>query len=78
LVRRQEEYPACRKLIDEVLAWLYVWREGANELHMVQLMPCPLVISSFVKIQIGLTFLVPAILEKRPLRRCLFAMQWIK
>jgi len=32
----------------------------ANDLHMVQLMPLPPIISCFIKIQIGLTFLVPA------------------
>ena len=32
---------------------------GAN-LHMAQLMPLPLTVSCFSKIQIGLTFLVPA------------------
>jgi len=33
---------------------------GANDLHMVQLMPLPPIISCFIKIQIDLTFLVPA------------------
>jgi len=35
---------------------------GANDLHMVQLMTLPPrpIISCFIKIQIGLTFLVPA------------------
>jgi len=33
--------------------------QGAN-LHMVQLMPLPLTVSCFIKIQIGFTFLVPA------------------
>jgi len=33
--------------------------QGAN-LHMAQLMPLPLTISCFGKIQIGFTFLVPA------------------
>jgi len=33
---------------------------GADCLHMVQLMPLPLIVSCFSKIQIGLTFLVPA------------------
>jgi len=33
---------------------------GANDLHMVQLMPPPPIISCFIKIQTGLTFLVPA------------------
>ena len=30
------------------------------DLHMVQLMPLPLIFSCFSKIQIGFTFLVPA------------------
>ena len=30
------------------------------DLHMAQLMPLPLTVSSFSKIQIGFTFLVPA------------------
>jgi len=33
---------------------------GADDLHMVQLMPLPPIISCFIKIQIGLTFLVLA------------------
>jgi len=36
LVRRQEDHPACKKLSDEVLAWLSIWSlKGANDLHMV-------------------------------------------
>jgi len=27
LVGRQEEHPACKRLSDEVLAWLSVWSE---------------------------------------------------
>ena len=34
--------------------------ERGADLHMAQLMPLPLTISCFSKIQIGLTFLVPA------------------
>jgi len=45
LVGRQEGHPACKKLSGEVLA---------------QLMPLPLPVSCFSKIQIGFTFLVPA------------------
>ena len=30
------------------------------DLHMAQLMPLPLIVSCFSKIQIGFTFLVPA------------------
>jgi len=43
LVGRQEEHPARKKLSDGVLAWLSVWTLecGANDLHMVQLMPLP-------------------------------------
>jgi len=42
-------------------------------LHMAQLMPLPLTVSCFSKIQIGFTFLVPADLgrpEKGPLNGC--------
>jgi len=35
LVGRQEAHPACKKLSDEVLAWLSVW----SEVQMVQLTP---------------------------------------
>ena len=34
--------------------------ERGADLHMAQLMPLPLTVSGFSKIQIGLTFLVPA------------------
>jgi len=34
--------------------------EQVADLHMAQLMPLPLTISCFSKIQIGVTFLVPA------------------
>ena len=36
--------------------------ERGADLHMAQLMPLPLTVSCFSKIQIGLTFLVPAYL----------------
>ena len=55
----QEGHPACKKLSGEVLAWLSVWSQGAD-LHMAQLMPLPLTVSCFSKIQIGFTFLVLA------------------
>ena len=53
LVGRQEGHPACKKLSDGVL-------ELGADLHMVQLMPLPLTVSCFSKIQISFTFLVPA------------------
>ena len=34
--------------------------ERGAHLHMAQLMPLPLTVSCFSKIQVGLTFLVPA------------------
>ena len=60
LVGRQEGHPACKKLSCGVLAWLglSVWSE--MQTLMAQLMPLPLTVSFFSKIQIGFTFLVPA------------------
>jgi len=63
-----------------VLAWLSVWtlNTGANNLHMVQLIPLPIchtINSRFINIQIGLTFLVPAYpgcTGKDTLNGCLF------
>ena len=46
--------------------------ERGADLHMTQLMPLPLTVSSFSKIQIGFIFLVPAhlgSLGKAPLNR---------
>ena len=58
LIGRQEGHPACKKLSGGVLAWLSVCSEVQT--HMAQLMPLPLTVSCFSKIQIGFTFLVPA------------------
>ena len=47
--------------------------ERGADLHMAQLMPLPPTVSCFSKIQIGLTFLVPAYLGspgKGPLNVC--------
>ena len=47
--------------------------ERDADLHMAQLMPLPLTVSFFSKIQIGFTFLVPAHLGspgKGPLNGC--------
>ena len=59
LVGRQEGHPACKKLCGGVLACLSVWSE-VQTCIMTQLMPLPLTVSCFSKIQIGFTFLVPA------------------
>ena len=39
---------------------MVVCLERGADLHMAQLMPLPLTVSCFSKIQIGFTFLVPA------------------
>jgi len=39
---------------------MVIWLERGADLHMAQLMPVPLTVSCFSKINIGFTFLVPA------------------
>ena len=39
---------------------MVIWLERGADLHMAQLMPLPLTVSCFSKIQTGFTFLVPA------------------
>jgi len=54
-------------------AGVVICLERGADLHMAQLMPLPLTISCFSKIQIGFTFLVPAdrvVPEKGPLNGC--------
>jgi len=58
LVGRQEGHPACKKLSGRVLVLLCL--ERGADLHMAQLMPLPLTVFCFSKIQIGFAFLVPA------------------
>ena len=59
LVGWQEGHPACKKT-----EWwgtgVVICLELGADLHMSQLMPLPLTVSCFSKIQIGFTFLVPA------------------
>jgi len=59
LVGRQEGHPACKKL-----EWwgtgVVICLERDADLHMAQLMPLPLTVSCFSKIQIDFTFLIPA------------------
>ena len=59
LVGRQEGHPACKKL-----EWwgtgMVICLERDADLHVAQLMPLPLIVSCFSKIQTGFTFLVPA------------------
>jgi len=59
LVGQQEGHLACKKLSGWGVGMVICLERGAD-LHMSQLMPLPLTISCFSKIQIGFTFLVPA------------------
>jgi len=71
LVGRQEGHPACKKL-EWWGAGIFICLERGADLHMAQLMPVPLTVSCFSKIQIGFTFLVlahPGIFGKRAVKR---------
>jgi len=59
LVGRQEGHPACKKTEWWVAGMVICLEQGAD-LHMTQLMPLPLTVSCFSKIQISFTFLVLA------------------
>jgi len=72
LVGRQEGHPACKKLSGGV-AGVVICVERGGDLHMAQLMPLPLTVSCFSKIQIGLHFwcrLTRVVTEKGPLNGC--------
>jgi len=57
-VGRQEGHPAWKKT-EWWGAGVVICLERGADLHMAQLMPLPLTVSCFSKIQIGFTFLVP-------------------
>ena len=59
LVGRREGHPACRKT-EWWGADMVICLERGADLHMAQLMPLPLTVSCFSKIQISFTFLAPA------------------
>jgi len=59
LVGRQEGHLACKKT-EWWGAGMVICLEQGADLHMAQLMPLPLTVSCFSKIQFGFTFLVPA------------------
>ena len=64
--------PACKKT-EWWDAGVVICLERGADLHMAQLMPLPLTVSCFSKIQIGFTFLVLAHLGspgKGPLNGC--------
>ena len=59
LVGWQEGHPACKKT-EWWGAGMVICLERDADLHMAQLIPLPLTVSCFNKIQIGFTFLVLA------------------
>ena len=59
LVGWQEGHPACKKTEWWGAGVVNCLQRGAD-LHTAQLMPLPLTVSCFSKIQIGFTVLVPA------------------
>jgi len=69
LVGRQEGHLACKKL-ERCGAGMVICPERDADLHMAQLMPSPLTVSCFSKIQVGFTFLVPAHLVSPVKRVC--------
>jgi len=71
LVGRKEGHPACKK-IEWWGAGVVFCLERDADLHMAQLMPLPLTVSCFRKIQIGFIFLVlahPGNPRKRAIKR---------
>jgi len=74
LVGRQEGHPACKKT-EWWGAGMVICLERGADLHMAQLMPLPLTVSCFSKIQIGLPFwyrLTWVVPEKGPLNGCMY------
>jgi len=68
LVGRQEGHPTCKKT-----AGMVICLERGADLHMAQLMPLPLTVSCFSKIQMVLPFwyrLTWVVLDKGPLNGC--------
>ena len=72
LVGRQEGHPACKKT-EWWDAGVVICLERGADLYMAQLMPLPLTVSCFSKIQIGFTFLVPSHLGSLRQR----AVKWV-
>ena len=71
MVGRQEGHPACKKPQWWGASVVICLERGADLHIMVQLIPLPLIVSCFSKIQIGFTFLVLAHLSpgKRAVKR---------
>jgi len=69
----QEEHQGCKKLSNEVLVWLSVWCEVQMICIWSSWCQCHPIISFNLKIQTGLTFLVPAY-PGRPWKE---AIKWV-
>ena len=78
-VGQQEGHPTCKNwVVDWWDAGMVICLEQGADLHMAQLMPLPLTVSCFRKIEIGFTFLVPAHLGspgKRAVKRVCVCLQ---
>ena len=77
LVGRQEGHPACKKTEWWGAGVVICLKRGAD-LHMAQLMPLPLTVSCFSKIQIGLPFwyrLTRVVPDTGPLNGCVCVLQ---
>ena len=76
LVGRQEGHSACKKT-EWWGAGVVICLEQGADLHVAQLMPLPLTVSCFSKIQIDFAFLVPAhpgsSVQKAVKRVCVYA-----
>ena len=70
LVGQQKGHPACKKT-ERWGAGVVICLDRGADLHMAQLMPLPLTVSCFSKIQIGFTFLVMAHLQ------CFDTVSWV-
>jgi len=80
LVGRQEGHPACKKT-EWWGAGVVICLERGADLHLAQLMPLPLTVSCFSKIQIGFTFLVlahPGRPGQRAVKRVCVYVSWIQ
>jgi len=76
LVGRQERHPTGKKT-EWWGAGVVICLEQGADLNMTQLMPLPLTVSCFNKIQIGLPFwyrLTRVVPDKGPLNRCVWQL----
>ena len=68
--------PACKKT-ERWGAGVVICLERGADLHLAQLMPLPLTVSCFSKIQFAFTFLVPADLDSPGQRAVKWVCVWV-